>query len=546
MQLSLLRPSTFAFLTAVTVATYACSSPSPIVLQDAGGEPDAMRSDSGAVADAMLEVDVLQGGDSAVDATADATADVSADGGADAALDAAADVAVDSGPPPGPLTANYVDYDINHVLVSGQSNAVATGSGPQITTAPQFGNLMFSTGVMPMAGCNGDGCTQYQTPSAATPLVPLVEGDSFFTGSPVETSGAGFAAEAAFLAQNDYRFGVRAGYPTKHDVLITNHGRSGNTIWCLRKGGCNYQIQRGRNVPFAQGITEMQDAKRFATAAGKSLGVRAVVFVHGESDHYSYVANSPEVPLNGTDGTPNKIQNYADALVELQQDYETTARGITGQAAAVPLLISGVSGWTSTRESRLANLQLDAHVRAPGKVVLVTPGYPFLFRNDCLHYTNHSERRLGEYFAKVYTRIVFGGETWEPVRPKQVSRVGRVITLRYFVPRPPLVFDNVQVAPIQNQGFDVTDNGVMVGVESVVLTAADSVTITLTTAPVGTVRVKYAQNQDVNPNTRCTGPTSGARGNLRDSDATLSHFNNDNGQPYRLENWGVIFDLPVP
>lgn len=518
------------------------------------------------------------GGACGVDAGGDAPLEDAGDpdGGtasADAALDAPvsddADAARDPNDedarPPGPLTPSFVDFAINHVLWTGQSNAVANGGDPPLTSAQPFTNIMFDTGVMPMSACDGDGCTSYQIPSH---LVPLVEGDRFF-GYPVETVSAGLANEISHSAAQRYGFGTRAGYPAKHDVLVSGHGRSGNTYWCLRKGGCAYDAApppagRGKTIPFAQGTAfgagplfghgEVADAKALAAAAGRSYVVRAVVAIHGESDHYADVNGTPELPLDGTDGTPGAIKSYADALVEWQRDYDAAIKAITGQAIDVPLLVSQLSGWTTTRESRIANDQLAAHVRAPGKVLLVTPGYVFPGRGDCLHYSNHGYRRLGEYFAKVYARVVFGGETWEPVRPKSIARAGAVITVKYFVPNPPLVLDTVQIAPIDpakdplgKMGFDVWDDGARVAIASVAVTAPDTVTITLAAAPKGVgMRLTYAQNQDTNPATRCIGSPNGARGNLRDSDTWPSYYAGPDGQPYTLQNWGVMFDAPIP
>jgi hypothetical protein len=51
-------------------------------------------------------------------------------------------------------------------------------------------------------------------------------------------------------------------------------------------------------------------------------------------------------------------------------------------------------------------------------------------------------------------------------------------------------------------------------------------------------RLTYAQNAPA-PNA-CPGPTQGARGNLRDSDATPSQYG------YALQNWAVHFDVVVP
>lgn len=507
---------------------------------DAGGGAfgdDAATADGGSRRDGSVDADGSDGS-TAPDGSSDDGGATDVDGGDDAGGEEE-DAGVDAGPPPGPLTPAYADFAINHVLVTGQSNSVANGADPPLTTtAPAgYGNLRFNTGVMSMKSCNGDGCTTYDTPSS---FVPLVEGDSFF-GYAVETPSSGIAYEISNLAKQRYEFGTNPEYPTKHDVLVSVHGRSGNTYWCLRKGFCNYNQERGHLSPFAQAMSEVQSAKALAASAGKSYVVRAAVAIHGESDHYSYVAGTPEFPLPGTDGTPGKIKDYADALVEWQQDYESSVKAITSQTQPVPLLVSGLSGWTTTRESKLVQMQLDAHIRAPGKVVYVTPAYPLEVRNDCLHYSAKGSRRLGEYFGKVYAKIVFGGETWEPVRPKTVTRAGNVITVKFHVPKPPLVLDTTNVSKADNFGFDVYDNGNLVAVSGVTV-AGDTATITLASAPSGVnMRLKYAQNYKAGG---CIGPgieyAGGARGNLRDSDDTPSQFGNP------LWNWGVNFDVAVP
>jgi hypothetical protein len=463
----------------------------------------------------------------------------------DGALPLDASARVDGGGPwpAGPLVASYTEFDINHLLWTGQSNSIGYGSAPPLSLTQPFGNLMFDTGAMPMGSCDPDGCTVYQTP---TSLVPLVDGDTYFT--PAETPSSGIANEVSLLAAQQFQFGTRAGYPAKHIMLLSGHGRSGNTYWCLRKGGCPYLNgpPKSKLSAFAQGMMEVQSAKALALAQGKSYVVRAVAAIHGESDHDGYTTGTSQLPLDGSDGTVNKIKTYADAVIEWQADYESSIKAITAQSIAVPLIITGLSGWVTTRESRLANLQLEAHTRSPGKVLLAAPGYIIEGDGQCLHYSSHGTRRLGEYIGKVYARTVFGGEIWEPVRPKAIARAGAVVTVQFYVPRPPLVFDTVQVAVIANKGFDVSDNGVNVAIASVALSGTDSVAITLAAAPVGPgVRVKYAQNQEIS-GARCTGPQRGARGNLRDSDDTPSQYADGAGVKYPLQNWGVNFDLPVP
>ncbi len=434
--------------------------------------------------------------------------------------------------PPAPAVP-YVDFAINHILITGQSNSVALEGKPVLSTTQPFGNLMFNTGVMPMTECDGAGCKTYDTPSS---FVPLVEGDTFF--SPVETASSGFANEISHLVTTKY--GALASVkdlPAKHDLLVSLHGRSGNTYQCLRKGGCNYKP--GYLAPFDQAMKEVTNAKAIATALGKSYVVRAVATIHGESDHYSYTAGSQEFPMPGTDGTPGKIQTYADGLIEWQEDYETEVRKITGQTIPIPLFVSQISGWNDAPTSKVAQYELEAHVRAPGKVILIGASYDLaLSQADCKHFTSDGERRLGEYFAKVYTRVIVEGKAWEPVRPKTITRSGAVVTVVFHVPVAPLVIDTQRVPAIESFGFTyAADAGASPAIANVELTGPDSARITLAAAPSGPGHLRYAQNQTPNS---CIGAPNGARGNLRDSDPTPSKSG------YELHNWAVSFDMPVP
>jgi len=427
-------------------------------------------------------------------------------------------------PPPVP----YQHFDINHVLSTGQSNSVANGGTPVLTTTQPYANLMFDTGVIPGTSCDGGGCRSYQKP---TSFVPLVEGDRFFY--PVETMSAGLANEITKLGKEKFLVGK-----PQHDVLVSLHGRSGNTYFCLRKGGCDFKGEpAGYVVPFADGMMEVADAFAIAKTLGKTYAVRAVTAIHGESDHYSYSTNTAEFPLPSTNGGAT-VQNYADGMLEWQKDYEDGVKAITGQTTPVPLLLLQMSNWNDVPHSKVAMWQLEAHLRAPGKVVLVAPAYPIGYASDCLHFTNHGERRIGEYFAKAYARIIMEGRAWEPVHPKSVTLAGNVVTAKFHVPKPPLVFDTDAVTNPGNYGFEFADDsGAPPAVQSVAITGPDTVQITLAAAPTGAnKRLRYAYT--ATPQT-CPGPEVGPRGNLRDSDDTPSQYG------YPLQNWGVHFETPV-
>lgn len=435
---------------------------------------------------------------------------------------------------------DFQRFDINHILSTGQSNSVANGGGPILSTTQPYNNVMFNTGVMTSlpSSCDGNGCRTYDTPSS---FVPLIEGDRFFSSvnNITETMSAGLANEATLLAKQKYWPGSTV--VTDFRTLVSLHGRSGNTYFCLRRTGCaTWYVAQNYLQPFTQGMMEVQSAKQIAQAQGLSYAVRGVTAIHGESDNDNYNTSFPHA---GSDGTTNKIRTYEDALVEWQQDYETEVKAITGQTVPVPLFISQMHGWVyagGRTFSRVTRDQYNAHKRALGKVVIATPGYIFPFANDWIHYTNESQRKLGEYFAKATMHTVVTGQAWEPVRPSVVTLAGDEITVKFLVPTPPLVIDTNLVKPAANYGFAYTDDsGAPPAIQSVVLAGPDSVRIKLAAAPTGAnKKVSYAYAW--NGVAAKPGPDTGIRGNLRDSDMSPSQV----GQP--LYNWGVSFEEAIP
>jgi hypothetical protein len=108
-----------------------------------------------------------------------------------------------------------------------------------------------------------------------------------------------------------------------------------------------------------------------------------------------------------------------------------------------------------------------------------------------------------------------------------------------FVPAPPLVIDTTLVTDPGKNGFEWKDDGPATPtIASVAVTGPDTVVITLSAVPVGANhRLRYAFT---GVSGALGGPTSGPRGNLRDSDATPS------AEGYKLYNWCVHFDAPAP
>jgi hypothetical protein len=452
----------------------------------AGEAPDAATAgdagggspDAAAAADAFVESPDAADGSDVLDALDASDASDAADA-ADASL----------------LAPGFVHRDVNHVLGTGQSLSVGSQGVPALSAMQPYDNLRFVTGVI----AGGAGLTSF---------VPLTEGTT-------ETLSSAFANLVTKMARDVVLVGQPAG-KTSHDLLVSAHGLGGKPYSDLKKNGAL--------AAYANGMAQAQAGHDLALAAGKTHVIRAVTNVHGESDH-----NKGNV-------------NYATDLVEWQSDYEADARAITGQTEPVPMLHTQFSSWTKLAggltTSAVCAAQLAAHVDAPGKVILVGAKYHLPYAADGVHLTNEGYRHMGEDYAKVYRRVILEGKTWEPVRPKTVARAGAVVTLKMHVPAPPLVLDTALVSDPGSMGFEWTDDGPVVPtIASVAVIAPDTVVVTLSGAPNANGRIRYAFTGVAGAK---GGPTTGPRGNLRDSDKTPSR------DGYALYNWAVHFDVASP
>lgn len=389
----------------------------------------------------------------------------------------------------GGLGASFEAADINWILSTGQSLSVGAVGTPVLSTTQPDQNLMFNTGVI-AGGTN------------LTSFVPLVETN-------VETMSAGLA--------NHISGDAKTSFGLAHVVLVSAHGVGGFSYAKLKKG----------QAPYANGLAQAKAGFELAKGAGKSIVVRAVTNVHGETDHLQQNAE------------------YQANIAEWQADYEADVKAITGQTEPIPMLHTQMHSWTRLQvggqfsdTSRIPLDQLAVHVASGGKTVLVGPKYHLPYVADGVHLTNEGYRHMGEDYAKVYRQIVLRGKKWEPLRPRSVARDGATITVKFFVPAPPLKLDDELVTNPADFGFELAGDDPMPNIESVDVTAPDTVTIKLASAPTGNnKRLRYAFTGTPGAN---GGPTTGARGNLRDSDSTKSLYG------FELYNWCVTFDEALP
>ena len=378
-----------------------------------------------------------------------------------------------------------VAANVHHLLISGQS--LSCGATSPVVSAEQiYGNLSFNTGVR----AGGVGLTGF---------IPLVE---TWDGSQGETIASGLANMIAEQAQQ---------LGESHVMLASAHGVGGQPYVALRKG----------TAPYANGLAQVTAAVAIAGMLGKTHAVRALAIVHGESDHVA------------------KNLAYADDLLAWQSDYEADVAAITGAQLPLPMFLCQMSSFTKYGQasSRIPAAQLTAAKARPDRMFVVGPKY-FMPYTDGVHLTGDGERWLGEYYAKAYRKVLIDGQRWAPVQPQAIAREGAVITIRFNVPAPPLVLDELMVKNPGNFGFEFYDaSGAPPAITQVLLVDDVTVRVTLASAPVaGNRRMRYAHTGAAG---QAAGPMTGARGNLRDSDATPSLHG------YPLYNWGVHFDEPI-
>jgi hypothetical protein len=387
-----------------------------------------------------------------------------------------------------------LDFNSNNQIIStGQSNSTGTGAFPILSTVQPFNNRMLN--------------------SSFNAFIPLIEPATNSSYPALgETMSSALGTMLTFLAMMD-------GVPD-YSTIISLNGVPGASYSNLMQG----------TSPYNNSLIQVEAAKNLSLDEGKTLVVPIVTTIHGETDE-----------INGM--TPGE---YEQVLVEWQSDYENDIKAITGQKQDIPLFIDQMSSWTSFgfTTPRVAIGQYNAAKNNPDKIIMVTPRYIFDSADSISHMTNYSQRRLGEYYAKVYKKVIIDKEEWKPLMPENITISGNVITAEFHVPVPPLTFDTLLVYGNQNMGFEYFDENNSATITNVAITGPSTVTITLSNTPTGqNKRLRYAYTGVAYS---WTGRTmwGAARGNLRDSDMTMAIHSGAPMGNY-LHNWALTFDEPI-
>lgn len=395
-----------------------------------------------------------------------------------------------------PTSVASLNSSNNHIISTGQSNATGSFAVPILSTTQPYANRMLN--------------------EARTALVPLVEpitgAISWALG---ETMSSGLANSLSYFQSQE---------GGEYSSVVSLRGDGALAYSALMQGTDMYNAL----------LSDVINAKNISLGENKTHVVRALTVVHGETDEYSGVS----------------AEQYEQYLVEWQQDYENDIKAITGQEESVPMFTDQMSSWMSFGSAipHTAIGQYNAAKNNPGKIIMVAPKYIFDVGDWMSHMKNYSYRRLGEYYAKVYKKVIIDGEEWKPLMPEEITISGNIINARFHVPVPPIAFDTTAVLFKQNYGFEYADDTNSATITNVEIVSADTVQITLNTTPTGNnPKLRYAYTGVVGSWTGSQIPGS-ARGNLRDSDMTEAPHQDSNVPAYMgnyLHNWALTFDEQI-
>lgn len=418
-------------------------------------------------------------------------------------------------------------FDVNGVIGTGQSLSVGA-EAPNVSRAASlqpYNNLKLSLG--------GAAVPPFDPGAAALALVPLTEpirpkATTFPSAYPANLYGesphAAMAAQITKLA----RAAGLPDYVSAHSVV----GESGQGMSVIDKTASEtVDGAKSTGRAYAASLFEASAIERLTAAQKQSYGIAAIVLTHGETDSGN--------------------ASYGAALRTLWSDYNSDLKVITGQSESIPLFVSQTHAFSTTVGAgpSLSMLALwQAGVDHPGEIVCIGPKYQYPYAGDNVHLVTRSYELYGEKLGEVYFHKVVLGQDWQPLQPHAVEKAGRVVTVRFHVPDPPLAWDDAILPPFQGassprpewaqgRGFELSSGGAPLAIESVAI-AGDSVQITAAADVPAGAQVGYALTSDGGVP---AGGVSVRRGQLKDSDAVVGVFTGE-----AQANYALAFQLAVP
>lgn len=399
---------------------------------------------------------------------------------------------------------------INHIIMYGQSLMLGTSSVPVITHETKYNTLMFEGGIR--SGYDTIENIFYRR------FAPLTEKAviSKYTGSTLgETPASGFSETMmALLMKEDnttYKQLEKNPINNHFQLLISSPAQGSSSAEDLTANGPYWER-------FKKDVTE---GFRLASAEGISYNVPVILWNQGEHDIDLHT--SPETYK----ALVKAFQLKADKFIRFVTSQKNTVRIIMYQVASHN--VRGAKG-----EPFIANAQYELAKTEPF-ITMSNATYQLPYSPDHVHFTNVASKWNGGYHGVAAKRVMIDNIDWRPIFVEKSTIKGKVISLDFHVPSPPLVFDLHTVSDPGNYGFKVLDNnGNEVKITSVKIEKGKTIKITVAKNVMPGFYIWYGNNGST------TGPEAGARGNLRDSQGQKITLN-INGTVKRLDNWCPIF-----
>jgi hypothetical protein len=227
---------------------------------------------------------------------------------------------------------------------------------------------------------------------------------------------------------------------------------------------------------------------------------------------------------------------------------QATIQAATGQSNSVPIVIMQPARWGTVSPSRavgglvtpvIAPQQLQLCLDHPTAFLFSTPTYFLTPSSDQVHYIGPSYQWLGEYMAETKLNYMLQLPS-TALTPKSALLIGNTIVVSLNVVNGPLVFDTALVTEPtltgSMKGFEVfNSSGAVVPILSAAIGPdGASVILKLGSSPTGG-SVAYAWSC---PAGAGSGPTAGARGNVRDQNPAQSYYGHPN-----MYHWAPHFKL---
>lgn len=386
-------------------------------------------------------------------------------------------------------------YDVNHAIWYGQSNAHQQGTTPVTTTSTPFvitfnkGPYIFPFLSDPTTFDSFRDSTEnyYETP--CTPAGKMIK--QMINSRGIIIDGTTFVS----------------------DTLVSASSRGGWSLTNLSKGTEDYNRL----------LATVTSGKSLANAQGKTYGVTCINWMQGEAEN--------------TSGMP--APQYKDLLRKLRIDLNADIKAITGQKQEVFFLLwqcasFNMNGGYADISLAMLDMALNEDFFFMGPTM-----YPYRYAADQIHFATDGQEgaKIGSYQGYLIDQIQNLGKDWLPIHVKETRISGSMLDVQFHVPVQPLVLDTVAVTDPGNKGFRLFNSA---GVEQTItearLVRPDTVRIVSSAAILPGMKLTYALNGDANK----SGWNAGARGCLRDSQGETIIYD-PAGRNIKLHNWCPIF-----